>query len=183
VPAVFIDPSIELTSRILGTLIFTASLAGKVRHLDEWVGIVANYRLAPDPFARPLAGLVITLEALVVLLLGAGLAPRVGAALAICLLCVFAIAMTVNLLRGRTEIDCGCFQPGSRQRLSVALVVRNLLVVLVLSLSLGAASQSQSFLQWLDGIGAGVVIFLLYQTVGQILALRSADFVAHKEFV
>ena len=176
------DPSIELASRILGTLVFASALGGKVRHLDEWVGIVANYRLAPELFARPLAGLVVALEALVVLLFGAGLAPRVGAALAICLLGVFAIAITVNLLRGRTEIDCGCFQSGLRQRLSVALVVRNLLLVLALSPSLGAASQSLSFLQWLDGIGAGMVIFLLYQTFGQILALRSAAFVAHKGF-
>lgn len=173
---------VSIATEAVSLLIEATAFAGKVRHWDEWVGIVANYRLAPDLFARPLAGLVITLEALVVLLLGAGLAPRVGAALAICLLCVFAIAMTVNLLRGRTEIDCGCFQPGLRQRLSVALVVRNLLLVLALSLSLGAASQSLSFLQWLDGIGAGMVIFLLYQTLGQILALRSAVFVAHKGF-
>lgn len=176
----FMDPSIELASRILGTLVFATALAGKVRGFDEWVGIVANYRLAPDLFARPLAGLIITLEALVVLLFGSGLVPRAGAALAICLLCVFAIAMTINLLRGRTEIDCGCFQPGLRQRLSVALVVRNLLLVLVLSPSLGAASQSLSFIQWVDGIGAGMVIFLLYQTFGQILALRSAVVVEHK---
>jgi hypothetical protein len=46
-----------------GALVFATALAG----------IVANYRLAPDPFTRPLAGLVITLEALAVLLLGAGL--------------------------------------------------------------------------------------------------------------
>ena len=177
---VFMDPSIELASRILGTLVFATALAGKVRHFDEWVGIVANYRLSPDLFARPLAGLVITLEAFVVLLFGSGLAPRVGGVLAICLLCVFAIAMTINLLRGRTEIDCGCFQSGLRRRLSVALVVRNLLLVLVLSLSLGATSQSLSFLQWLDGIGAGIVTFLLYQALGQILALRSAVVVAHK---
>jgi hypothetical protein len=179
---VFMNPSIELASRILGTLVFATALAGKVRRLDEWVGIVANYRLAPDLFSRPLAVLVITLEALVVLLLGAGLAPRVGAALAICLLCVFAIAMTVNLLRGRSEIDCGCFQSELRQRLSVPLVVRNLLLVLALLPSLRAASQSLSFPQWLDGIGAGMVIFLLYQAFGQILALRSAAFVAHKGF-
>jgi hypothetical protein len=176
------DPSIALASRILGTLVFATALAGKVRHLDEWVGIVANYRLAPDLFSRLLAGLVMALEALVVLLLGAGLAPRVGAALAICLLCVFAIGMTVNLLRGRTEIDCGCFQSGLRQRLSIALVVRNLLLVLALSPSLGVASRPLSFLQGLDGIGAGMVIFLLYQTLGQILTLRSAALVAHKGF-
>ena len=30
--AVFIDPSIELASRILGTLVFATALTGKVRH-------------------------------------------------------------------------------------------------------------------------------------------------------
>jgi uncharacterized membrane protein YphA (DoxX/SURF4 family) len=175
---VSIDPSITLALRVLTTLVFATALTGKLLHADELVGIVANYRLAPEIFARPLAWIVMALEALVVLSVGAGLAPRAGAALAIALLGAFALAMTVNLLRGRSEIDCGCFQSGLRQRLSGALVVRNLLVMVALSPLLLSSVQHPSFLQVLDGVGAGIVIFVLYQVFGQILAARDAAVLA-----
>ena len=54
---------------------------------------------------------------------------RLGALTAGLLLLVFAAAMAINILRGRTAIDCGCFVGFTRQRIGWSLVVRNLLLV------------------------------------------------------
>ena len=68
------DPSILLAARVLGTLVFGMAVIGKLRHREEFVGVVANYRLLPDVLAAPVAWLVVILETLVVLALVTGIA-------------------------------------------------------------------------------------------------------------
>ena len=90
--------------------------------------------------------------------------------------------MAINLARGRIEIDCGCFQSTLRQRLSVALIVRNLLLVLVIAPLLGLVGPPPSFLQLLDGIATGLVLFILYLVVGELQAVRAAAVNAGKRY-
>jgi len=177
-----IDPAIVLASRVLGTLVFGAAVLGKLRHRDEFVGVVANYRLVPEPLATAVAWLIIVFEIAIVLSFATGLWLTAAAALAVLLLCVFAVAMAINLVRGRTEIDCGCFQSALRQRLSIALVVRNLLLIVSLLPLFGSPSRPVSVLQMLDGIAAGIVLFTLYQVFGLVLSLRDAAEALRKRF-
>lgn len=169
-----IDTSILLASRILGALVFTAAVLGKLRHRDEFIGVVANYRLVPEAWAAAVGYLIVALEIVVAACLASGFQLQAGVALAVVLLTGFAVAMTINLARGRTEIDCGCFQSALRQQLSVALVVRNLLLIAAILPLLQWQVLPDSPLQWLDGVAAGVVLFVLYQVFGDVLALRHA---------
>ncbi len=191
-----IEPSILIASRVLGALVFGMAVLDKLHHRDEFLGLVANYRLVPEPLVRVVAWLVVALETVVVLSLATGVGLAAGAGLAVVLLCGFALAMTINLARGRQEIDCGCFQSAHRQRLSVPLIVRNLvLTAAILPLFeagarsarlvrlLGGEMQSASFLQVLDGVAGGIVLFVLYQVFSQMLALRDAAEATRKRFV
>jgi uncharacterized membrane protein YphA (DoxX/SURF4 family) len=188
-------PSILLVSRVMGALVFGTAVLGKLHHRDEFVGLVANYRLVPEPLAPMVAWLIVALETVVMLSLATGVRLAAGAGLAVILLCGFALAMTINLARGRQEIDCGCFQSALRQRLSVPLIVRNLvLTVVILPLFdagarstrlvplLGGEVQSASLLQVLDGVAGGIVLFVLYQVFSQMLALRDAAEATRKRF-
>ncbi|HEY7890325.1 MAG TPA: MauE/DoxX family redox-associated membrane protein [Steroidobacteraceae bacterium] len=166
------DPAIALASRLLGALVFAAAVAGKIRHRHELAGVVANYRLLPDGLAAPAAWMVVGLECLVALALISGAGLAAGAGLAIVLLVGFALAMGLNLARGRREIDCGCFQSGLRQRLSTALVLRNLLLAALLAPLLAAAAGHATALQWVDGLGAGLAAYALYQVLGELVSLR-----------
>jgi hypothetical protein len=68
---------------------------------------------------------------------------------------------------------------------SVALIVRNLLLIAVLVPLLEEPPQtlrSLSLLQAIDGLAAGLVIFVLYQVSGQLLALRDAAEALRKRF-
>ena len=174
-----VDPSLVLAGRILGALVFGWAVVGKLRHYDEFVGVVANYRLLPTFVTVPAAWAVIGMEVCV----GVGLLTPwfVGSAAcgALVLLAVFILAMGVNLARGRREIDCGCFQSTLRQQLSPALLVRNLVLMILLAPVVIAATATtaseSSALQLIDGVAAGLVGFVLYQAFGQVLALGAGS--------
>jgi hypothetical protein len=169
---VTVDPSIALAGRLLGALVFAAAVAGKIKHRHELAGVVANYRLLPEPLAAFAAWMIVVLECSVVLSLVSGVWLAAGATLAIALLAGFALAMGINLARGRHEIDCGCFQSGLRQRLSVALLARNLLLAALLTPILAAPAAGTTTLQWVDGLGAGLAAYALYQLLDELLSLR-----------
>lgn len=177
------DPSIALACRVLGALVFATAAAGKLRHRHELAGVVANYRLLPQPLAAPAAWTVLALECLAALSLASGVRLVPGAALAIGLLCLFALAMGVNLARGRREIDCGCFQSGLRQRLSAALIVRNLLLAAMMTALFGVTGPLSGPLQWVDGLAAGVAAYALYRAFDQVLSLQYASAQLRKRFV
>ena len=177
-----IDPSVALACRLLGALIFATAAAGKLRHRRGLAGVVANYRLLPEPLAAAAGWAILALEILTALSLASGTRLEAGTALAIALLCVFALAMGINLARGRREIDCGCFQSGLRQRLSVGLVVRNLLVSAALVPLFGVTSLPVGPLQWIDGLGAGLAAYALYRAFDQLLSLRHSSAELQKRF-
>lgn len=177
-----VDPSIALASRVLGALVFAAAVGGKIRHRRELAGVVANYRLLPQWLAAPAAWMLVGLELLVALSLVSGAWVRAGAALAIALLGGFALAMGINLARGRREIDCGCFQSGLRQRLSAMLVARNVVLAAVLTPLLAAGTAGVTALQWVDGLGAGVALYVLYQILGELVSLRRSSAELRRRF-
>jgi uncharacterized membrane protein YphA (DoxX/SURF4 family) len=169
-----VDPSLPLAARVLGMLVFAAAVYGKLRHRTEFLGVVANYRLLPQLLVRPVAWLVVGLEASVVLSLASDYRPVWGAALAMALLAGFAVAIAINIARGRNEIDCGCFRSTLRQPLSVALVARNLLLaVMILPLAV-TDSGNLEVLQRLDGLATGAVLFLFYRSFDQLMAVSRA---------
>jgi hypothetical protein len=96
-------------------------------------GSVANYQLLPTSLEKPLAYFIPILESAC----AAGLLiskSRDSAALGLLmLLLIFSGAIAINLIRGRTNIDCGCFGPLLRQELSGWLVARNLFLMILAS--------------------------------------------------
>lgn len=170
-----VDPSIALACRLLGALVFATAAGGKLKYRHELAGVVANYRLLPESLAAAAAWTVLGLEVLAALSLASGVRVRAGAAVAIGLLCVFALAMGINLARGRREIDCGCFQSGLRQRLSAGLMVRNVLLAAALAPVLAGAAAPAGALQWSDGLGAGVAAYVLYRAFDELLSLQHSS--------
>lgn len=177
-----VDPAIALAGRLLGGLVFATAVAGKIRHRHELPGVVANYRLLPERLAATAAWMIVGLECLVVLSLLSGLRLAAGAMLAIVLLGGFALAMAINLARGRREIACGCFQLGLRQRLSAGLVARNVVLAILLVPLLTAAGSGATAQQWVDGLGAGLAAFALYQVLGEIISLRHSAAALRRRF-
>ncbi len=123
--ALLAEPVITVFLRSFLILLFVAAALPKLRHDEEFFGVVRNFRLMPEAMARPFAAGLPWVE----LALAAGLAvPATASASAAglgALLVLFGFAIAVNVARGRTGIDCGCFRNGMKQPLSWLLVVRN----------------------------------------------------------
>jgi uncharacterized membrane protein YphA (DoxX/SURF4 family) len=157
-------PEVTVAIRALVALIFLAAALGKMRHWTVFPGVLANYGLLPDTLVAPVADLLPPVEALVGLLLLPGLAapwPEIGAAV---LLLIFAAAMAINLMRGRRDIDCGCFQSALKQHLTWTLVIRNVVLVSLLgiaSLFPGSAGLSST----IEGLLVGGVLFIILQSL------------------
>ncbi len=153
--------------------VFLMAGMSKLRTLETFEGVVHNFRLLPEVLVRPVAYGLPLIELAVAAAL---LIPMIrgyagwGAAL---LLGVFTLAVTINLLRGRREIDCGCFSSELRQRLGWWLVARNaILVGLALWVADGTvAAQAMGGAGLFMGIAAAVMVAALYATASTLSAI------------
>lgn len=171
-----LDPVLHLAAVVLLVLIFGTAVASKLPTLPEFEGVVGNYRLLPGPVVPAAARLLVAMEALTVLLLVVPAWRAWGAAAALVLLAVFAVAMAVNIRRGRVEIDCGCFRATHRQRLSWWLVGRNVVLALAAAALWLPLSRVPTLFDHLHAALGGGVLYLLYLGGSQIVLPRPPSF-------
>jgi hypothetical protein len=126
---------VALFATTSSALIFIASGGMKLFQPKQFVGIVRDFQILPDVLTKPVAYLLPYLELSVGLFLLLNVYSDVFLVIAMIMLAAFTLAITINLMRGRVSISCGCF--GSRKHeLSWLLVVRNLLLVVVAMIGL-----------------------------------------------
>jgi hypothetical protein len=156
--------------RVCLGLVFITAAVEKLRSGAVLEGVVANYRILPRGLVAPVSAALPWVE----LVLGATLLMLVPSiwppAVGIALLCIFAWAMSVNLWRGRSHIDCGCHQATMRQTLRWSLVIRNFGLVLLLVPALPEASTSSLPLIAVGGL-AGATTYLLYLLFNTLASL------------
>ncbi|HVW70526.1 MAG TPA: MauE/DoxX family redox-associated membrane protein [Steroidobacteraceae bacterium] len=164
---------IALAIRVLVALIFLTAALGKLRHRAVLRGVVANYRLLPELAVPAFAFALSPVEVAV----AAGLLfapvgwPEVLAAV---LLTAFAMAMGINIARGRRHIDCGCFQSALKQTLSWVLVARNAGLVLLLSVPLIVPEGALSAAAAMEALLTGTVLFVLLQSLNVLWSVVPA---------
>src|SRR5918992_5462755 len=103
------DPVVVWTARLVLAAVFGAAAVTKLRALEAFVGVVHNYRMLPESLVRLVAYLLPPFEAVIAMGLLVEQTRPYAAAAAAGLLVIFAVAMGINLVRGRRDIDCGCF--------------------------------------------------------------------------
>jgi hypothetical protein len=112
-----LDPVVLMVCVATVAIVVLLGAAAKLREPAKFGASLAAYRLLPSFAVAPLAYAVPVLEAAGAL----GLlfsATRTGSALLlIALFAAFGIALAINVLRGNTDIDCGCagFTASSRE--------------------------------------------------------------------
>ena len=155
--------------RLFTALVFAAAAVGKMRNWAVFEGVVANYRMLPEVLVRPFAYLLPPLELLVAVALVTLSAP-VPEASAATLLGLFAAAMGVNILRGRGEIDCGCFSSALKQRLRWPLVFRNLFIIVILAVCAAIDGGPVTARMWVSGVLGGAALFIVFQCLNTLWA-------------
>lgn len=153
-------------------LVFARSVTHKLTEFSFFSATVSEYRLLPRAIVGPTAIALAVAEGFTIALLIIPGTRAVGAMVAAGLLSLYAVAMAINLRRGRYRIDCGCGGPG--QMISWSLVMRNsVLTALAAFVSLNTGS--------FDTIPAGTLVvfagvllcWLLLAIFDQIIGNRS----------
>jgi len=167
-------PEFSIAVRVLVGLVFLTAGIGKMRHWGVFRGVVANYRLLPQFLEIPVAYALPPVEAVLGAALLLGRATSWAAPGAASLLLIFAIAMGINLRRGRRQIDCGCFQGALKQPLSWKLVVRNAALACLLAAAFVPGGGSPDLFTLFNGALAGGVTFLILQSLSILWSIVPA---------
>jgi methylamine utilization protein MauE len=165
-----LDPLPYLTIALTLAALFAASTLHKLLALEEWPGVVRNFRLVPEVLAIPIAGAVLCAEALVAGALLWSPARQAGGCVAAALLITYAAAIWINLRRGRTRIDCGCFGSRRRQGIAAWMVGRNMLLALfALTLLLPTSHRPLSLAEVAVAVACVVTLGLLYPVLAVVV--------------
>jgi hypothetical protein len=154
-------PTVIAARALVGLVLLTAAV-GKLRDRAAFHGVVHDYRLLPGFLVAPVAAAIPVAEVAVGLLLPSGLLPVPTAAIATAMLLVFVTAMAVNILRGRREIDCGCFRGRPSQRLTWGTVART--GALAAAAASTGLNVTASFTAVAQGLAAAAILFILFAT-------------------
>jgi len=126
-----IDITISFVIRFLLVFIFLRAALHKVNHYQHFKVQLRTYRLLPDSLVPAFTIFLIFLEGILsfTLPIAGWLYPSYIAA---AVLVLYASAMAVNLLNGRSDLDCGCSGPwGFPQTISWSRVVRNAVLAIL----------------------------------------------------
>ncbi len=162
------DPLLHWLAATALALLFAAAAVGKLRDLRGFRDVLDAYDLVP----RAVTGVLAPALGLVELALAVALCVPatwfLAAWVAIALLSVYAAAMGVNLMRGRTQMNCGCMGAGG-DALSPWLVARNLLLLTLPALLL--VPQAPRAFVWVDAFTllAGLAALALAYRLGEQL--------------
>lgn len=164
------DPLVALTISLSLAALMAGAAAHQLFAWTEWQGVVRNYRLVPDDAAVVLGALLLCGEVLAGVLLLLPFARPVGASATALMLVLYAAAMGINIARGRTEIDCGCFGSRWRHGISRWMVGRNiLLAILALALCMPTTQRPLTVFEVVLSVGIVVTLGFLYPVVGVAL--------------
>ena len=174
-----IDPLLSQIVAYGFGLLFISSAWNKLSDIDQFSLILKDYQLLTIMPFKLLAIMIATFE----LALGCAWLLGYNASMigwcTVGILILYTLAITVNLVRGRVYIDCGCgfnnTLGDNSHLLSPILVVRNfILIVMVLFTLLPISERDFVFLDYMVIFAALLTIILLYVGSVQLIQNRSA---------
>jgi uncharacterized membrane protein len=169
------DPVFSWTASAWLALVFAASAIIKLVDLDEFRSAVENYRVIPESMAPESTAAVVAIAVpLLELAAAVGIMiPRThfeAAMVLMLLLAAFTAAISINLFRGRLNVDCGCFGPALRQRLSWWLVARNLGMIAIGMIATVPYGRPLAALDVMTIIFGASTLVVLYAAMNYALA-------------
>lgn len=135
------NSELELFLRVFLAFIFIGSALSKINNFDKHIGIISDYKILPPNLSKVAGRLDFIAELVVGLFLIVGFLKPLVVLGAVLLFLIYNVAISINLLRGRKEISCGCGGILGNHQLSWKLVTRNIfLIVITLSILLNKNS-------------------------------------------
>jgi len=166
-----VDPIYIQLGALSVAIILGSAASHKLRANYWFTKQLADYALLPNALLKPTARIIPLVE--IGLALGL-LVPTVrfwaacGAAL---LFAIYALAMGINLWRGRRDLDCGCAGPEHSQPVHPFLLLRNTFLVLLAVLAAQTPMLRETgIFDWIIIFFASTTLVLLYTASDNLLA-------------
>lgn len=170
-----VDPVIVVTLRVLLALLFASAAWHKLSDLPAFRIVLYDYHVLPRAFITPATRLVVAVEIALAAAFPWAAAAHVAAWTAMGLLAAYAWAITINLVRGRRTLECGCAPSAYRQPLSEWLVLRNAALIGAAAFSVQAVSERPwTGVDTLTVIGAVATGAMTWVAAQRLLALAAA---------
>jgi uncharacterized membrane protein YphA (DoxX/SURF4 family) len=172
--AVIADPLLVITARAFLGMLFLSAALHKAAHYAHFKAAMTAYELFPARFSPWIAAPLLASELTTGLWLLSGISIRFVAAGAMLISGVYFVAMAANLMRGKTDVDCGCSFSRRKGRLSSWHLLRN--GVLIGIAALLSLPQTDRVLHAFDGVqlvAAVAVLALVYLSTDSLLSNRS----------
>jgi len=173
-----IDPLLPAAIAFGFAVLFIGAAWHKLSARGRFEAILRDYRLLPERLVRPLAVLIPVIEWVLALGWVSGLATHFTIFATAALLTSYAFAMTINLVRGRIYIDCGCgfgAATGENPALSSGLVARNIFLIGLALLPLVPTSgRDLGIIDFVFVLASVLTAILLYAGSGQLIQNRAA---------
>ena len=178
-----IDPVIHILLSLGFSLLFLVAGAHKLSNRLRFQGIVEAYQVLPTNWVPPTVVMIGVIETALGIgwLIGDSVLTYLFSAV---LLSIYVEAISINLLRGRTYIDCGCGfsvfagkqeADSGIQQLSTGLVLRNyLLIALSLVAVLPRSERALGLVDMFDITVGLISALLIYSAVNQLLSNHNA---------
>jgi hypothetical protein len=165
------DPIFVIAAALAVAVILASAATHKLRAPARFANQVEDYQLLPRSLVRPVARLLPFVEVAVAFALLVPASRGTAALVAAVLLAGYAGAISINLWRGRRDIDCGCAGPEQAQPIRPVLLARNaVLVSLALVASLAPLSRELGIFDSFVVIAASAVALLLYAAADGLMA-------------
>ncbi len=167
------DSGFVLSIRWVLAVVFLVAFFHKITAPASFVMTLKAYRLLPDGLSLIVAYGLIAAELVVACAL---LVNSVfGSISAAGLLAIYALAILVNLLRDRRDIDCGCSGPYVRQTLSGWLIARNIGLIAVALLTILPAGEPRALgaLDWFTSLAGAATFGLIYFAANHISSVNT----------
>ena len=181
-----VDPLLLRITSLGFALLFLIAAAHKFSNREHFRASFEAYEIIPVHLSALVAKIIPPLE----LLLGIGwlafglfaIEFKLVALISAGLLASYALAIGVNIKRGRNYIDCGCSfsnssapkTDGGSQQISLGLFYRNvLLVVMAIVCVIPVSDRSLQLVDFFGLLFSVIALILLYGTFNQILMTRN----------
>jgi uncharacterized membrane protein YphA (DoxX/SURF4 family) len=171
--ALRIDPVVGLTLRLSLAVLFAAAAWHKWRDRPAFRATLEDYQVLPRSTLDQAATALPVMEALVAVALVTGSPAGLGPACALGLLFLYSASITINLLRGRRWIDCGCLGASKGRPLGPGLLARNT-VLMGASVVAGLAPSDRDLLwvDWITIVGSVVTLGLAWVAIELLADVR-----------
>lgn len=159
-----LDPVISTLIALGGAALFAWAAVHKLRAREVFAATLGEYRLLPQGLVGPAAVGIGALELAAAACLLWPTTRAIGGAAGAALFVTYAVAIAINLARGRHDLDCGCgLQP---RAIGAWMVVRNVVIAALLAvLLLPGSGRALGFADFATIGAALIVAALLYASL------------------